>query len=100
MNPKEDQSGVTIAPAAQVHAYAPTKNQKESYSFHEQPYFKMPSWQKMTVAVSRTWHERTSKWKWKTRVRQSEMAKGNDQERRGELDSTMASKNNCKGERQ
>jgi hypothetical protein len=60
----------------------------------------MPSWQKMTVAVSRTWHERTSKWKWKTRVRQSEMAKGNDQERRGELDSTMASKNNCKGERQ
>jgi hypothetical protein len=28
------------------------------------------------------------------------MAKGNDQERRGELDSTMASKNNCKGERQ
>jgi hypothetical protein len=54
MNPKEDQSGVTIAPAAQVHAYAPTKNQKESYSFHEQPYFKMPSWQKMTVAVSRT----------------------------------------------
>jgi hypothetical protein len=32
--------------------------------------------------------------------RQSKMAKGNDQERRGELDSTMASKNNCKGERQ
>jgi hypothetical protein len=31
---------------------------------------------------------------------QSEMAKGNDQERRGELESTMASKNNCKGERQ
>jgi hypothetical protein len=29
-----------------------------------------------------------------------EMAKGNDQERRGELESTMASKNNCKGERQ
>jgi hypothetical protein len=28
------------------------------------------------------------------------MAKGNDQERRGELESTMASKNNCKGERQ
>jgi hypothetical protein len=28
------------------------------------------------------------------------MAKGNDQERRGELDSTMASKNNCKGEKQ
>jgi hypothetical protein len=27
------------------------------------------------------------------RVRQSEMAKGNDQERRGELDATMASKN-------
>jgi hypothetical protein len=26
--------------------------------------------------------------------------KGNDQERRGELDSTMASENNCKGERQ
>jgi hypothetical protein len=31
---------------------------------------------------------------------QSEMAKGNDQERCGELESTMASKNNCKGERQ
>jgi hypothetical protein len=28
------------------------------------------------------------------------MAKGNNQERRGELESTMASKNNCKGERQ
>jgi hypothetical protein len=63
MNPKEDQSGAMIAPdqsgamiapAAQVHAYAPTKIQKESYSFHEQPYFEMPSWQKMTVAVSRT----------------------------------------------
>jgi hypothetical protein len=26
--------------------------------------------------------------------------KGNDQERCGELESTMASKNNCKGERQ
>jgi hypothetical protein len=26
MNPKEDQSGAMIAPAAQVHAYAPTKN--------------------------------------------------------------------------
>jgi hypothetical protein len=48
--------------------------------------------------VSRTWHERTSKWKWKTRARQSKMAKGNDQERSGELESTMASKNNCKGE--
>jgi hypothetical protein len=31
---------------------------------------------------------------------ESKMAKGNDQERRGELDSTMASNNNCKGERQ
>jgi hypothetical protein len=30
------------------------KIQKESYSFHNQPYFEMPSWQKMTVAVSRT----------------------------------------------
>jgi hypothetical protein len=60
----------------------------------------MPSWQKMTVAVSRTWHERTSKWKWKTRVCQSDMAKGIDQEIRGELELTMASKNNCKGERQ
>jgi hypothetical protein len=60
----------------------------------------MPWWQKTTVAVSRTWHERTSKWKWKTRVRQSQMAKGNNQERHGELESTMASKNNCKGERQ
>ena len=30
----------------------------------------------------------------------TQMAKGNDQERRGELESTMASKNNCKGERQ
>jgi hypothetical protein len=28
------------------------------------------------------------------------MAKGNDQERCGELESTMASKNNCEGERQ
>jgi hypothetical protein len=28
------------------------------------------------------------------------MANGNDQERSGELESTMASKNNCKGERQ
>jgi hypothetical protein len=28
------------------------------------------------------------------------MAKGNNQERCGELESTMASKNNCKGERQ
>jgi gentisate 1,2-dioxygenase len=54
MNPKDDQSGEMIAPASQVHAYASTKIQKESYSFHEQPYFKMPSWQKMTVAVSRT----------------------------------------------
>jgi hypothetical protein len=56
-------SGAMIAPAAQVHAYAPTKIQKESYSFHEQPYFEMQSWQKTTVAVSRTRHERTSKWK-------------------------------------
>jgi hypothetical protein len=31
---------------------------------------------------------------------ESEMAKGNDQERRGELELPMASKNNCKGERQ
>jgi gentisate 1,2-dioxygenase len=54
MNPKEDQSGAMIAPVTQVHAYAPTKIQKESYSFHEQPYFKTPSWQNMTVAVSRT----------------------------------------------
>jgi hypothetical protein len=54
MNPKEFQSGAMIAPAAQVHAYAPTKIQEESYSFHNQPYFEMPSWQKMTVAVSRT----------------------------------------------
>jgi hypothetical protein len=54
MNPKEDSSGVMIAPAAQVHAYAPTKIQKESYSFQEQPDFEMSSWQKMTVAVSRT----------------------------------------------
>jgi gentisate 1,2-dioxygenase len=54
MNPKEDSSGAMIAPVAQVHAYAPTKIQKESYSFHEQPYFEMPSWQKMTVAVSTT----------------------------------------------
>jgi gentisate 1,2-dioxygenase len=53
MNPKEDSSGAMIAPAAQVHAYAPTKIQKETYSFHEQPYFEMPSWQKTTVAVSR-----------------------------------------------
>ena len=30
----------------------------------------------------------------------SDVANRNDQERRGELDSTMASKNNCKGERQ
>jgi hypothetical protein len=51
---REDQSGAMIAPAAQVHAYAPTKIQKERYSFHKQPYFEMPSWQKMTVAVSRT----------------------------------------------
>jgi hypothetical protein len=54
MNQKEDQSGAMIAPAAQVHAYASTKIQKESYSFHKQPYFKTPSWQKTTVAVSRT----------------------------------------------
>jgi hypothetical protein len=54
MKPKEDQSGAMIAPAAQVHAYASTKIQKESYSFHKQPYFETPSWQKMTVAVSRT----------------------------------------------
>jgi gentisate 1,2-dioxygenase len=54
MNPKEDQSRAMIAPAAQVHASASTKIQKESYSFHEQPYFKTPSWQKTTVAVSRT----------------------------------------------
>jgi hypothetical protein len=63
MNPKEDKSGAMITPAAQVHAYASTKIQKESYSFHEQPYFETPSWQKTTVAVSRTRHERTSKWK-------------------------------------
>jgi hypothetical protein len=36
----------------------------------------------------------------KNKACQSKMAKGNDQERRGELESTMASKNNCKGERQ
>jgi hypothetical protein len=54
MNPKEDQSQAMIAPAAQVHACASKKIQKESYSFHNQPYFEMPSWQKMTVAVSRT----------------------------------------------
>jgi hypothetical protein len=54
MNPKEDQSGAMIAPAAQVHAYASTKIQKERVSFHEQPYFETPSWQKTTVAVSRT----------------------------------------------
>jgi gentisate 1,2-dioxygenase len=55
MNTKEHQSRAMIAPAAQVHASAAsTKIQKESYSFHEQPYFEMPSWQKMTVAVSRT----------------------------------------------
>jgi gentisate 1,2-dioxygenase len=63
MNTKEHQSQAMIAPAAQVKASASTKIQKESYSFHEQPYFKTPSWQKMTVAVSRTGHERTSKWK-------------------------------------
>jgi hypothetical protein len=54
MNPKEVQSRAMIRPAAQVHASASTKIQKESYSFHEQPYFKTPSWLKMTVAVSRT----------------------------------------------
>jgi gentisate 1,2-dioxygenase len=54
MNPKEDQSRAMIAPKAQVHASASTKIQNESYSFHGKPYFEMPSWQKMTVAVSRT----------------------------------------------
>jgi gentisate 1,2-dioxygenase len=54
MNLKEDQSGAMITPVAQVRAFASTKIQKESYSFHEQPYFKMPSWQKTTMAVSRT----------------------------------------------
>jgi gentisate 1,2-dioxygenase len=49
MNPKEDQSGAMIAPAAQVRAYSSTKIQKENYSFHEKPYFKTPSWQKTTV---------------------------------------------------
>jgi hypothetical protein len=43
MNLKEDQSWAMIAPASQVHASASTKIQKESYSFHKQPYFKMPS---------------------------------------------------------
>jgi hypothetical protein len=33
MNPEEDSSGAMIAPAAQVHAYAPTKIQKESLFF-------------------------------------------------------------------
>jgi hypothetical protein len=54
MNPKEDQSGAMITPAAQVHAYASTKIQKESYSFQKHPYFETPAWQKTTVAVSRT----------------------------------------------
>jgi gentisate 1,2-dioxygenase len=54
MNPKEDQSRAMIRPVAQVHASASTKIQEEIYSFHEQPYFEMPSWQKMAVAVSRT----------------------------------------------
>jgi hypothetical protein len=49
MNPKEDQSRAMIAPAAQVHASASTKIQKESYSFHNQPCFEMLSWQKMTL---------------------------------------------------
>jgi hypothetical protein len=38
----------------QVHAFASTKLQKEIYSCHDKPYFKVPSWQKMTVAVSMT----------------------------------------------
>jgi gentisate 1,2-dioxygenase len=54
MNPKEDQSQAMIRPAAELHASASTIIQNESYSFHKQPYFEMPSWQKMTVAVSRT----------------------------------------------
>jgi hypothetical protein len=29
MNPKEDQSGAMIAPAAQVHAYAPKKSRRK-----------------------------------------------------------------------
>jgi gentisate 1,2-dioxygenase len=43
-----------IAHAAQVKASASTKIQKESYSFHKEPYFETPSWQKISVAVSRT----------------------------------------------
>jgi hypothetical protein len=61
----------------------------------------MPSWQKMTVAVSRTWLERTSKMEMKTEGMPERDGKGKQSRgRRGELDLTMASKNNCKGERQ
>jgi hypothetical protein len=52
MNQKGDQSQVIIKLEEQVHAFASTKLQKEIYSCHDKPYFKVPSWQKMTVAVS------------------------------------------------
>jgi hypothetical protein len=54
MNQKGDQSRVIIKLEEQVHAFASTKLQKEIYSCHNKPYFEVPSWQKMTVAVCMT----------------------------------------------
>ena len=54
MNRNAVQSRAIIESSGQVHASASTKIQKAIYSFHEQPYFKAPSWQKTTVAVSMT----------------------------------------------
>jgi hypothetical protein len=54
MNQKGNQSRAIIKSEEQVHAFASTKLQKEIYSCHHKPYFEVPSWQKMTVAVSMT----------------------------------------------
>jgi hypothetical protein len=52
-------SWAIIESSEQVHAAAPTKMQKEIFSFlkqpyfRDQPYFKAPSWHRRTVAVNR-----------------------------------------------